>query len=69
MTEFPNSAPASNAEPACVESAPDQNFGLSAGPDGASGGPFEMNDEADLGGHTLLARSPAAQGRRSLFRR
>ena len=69
MTEFPNGVPASNAEPTFVGSAPDQNFGFTAGPDSVSGGPFEMNNEADLGGHTLLARSPAAQGRRSLFRR
>ena len=69
MTEFQNSVPASNAEATFVESAPDQDFGRTAGPDGASGRPFEINNEADLGGHTLLARSPVAQGRRSLFRR
>lgn len=30
---------------------------------------FGLNDEADLGGRTLLSRAPAPKGRRSLFRR
>ena len=69
MTESLDGNPASNAEPTSVESASDRTFGLVVGPDGLSGGRLKMDNEADLGGHTLLSRSPAFQGRRSLFRR
>ena len=73
MTESLDGVSAGNAEPTSVDSAPDQSFGLGGEFGGESGGVsvgrLEMDDEAQLGGHTLLSRSPAVQGRRSLFRR
>lgn len=74
MSETQNSLPASHAEPGSAEpgspeSAPDHASGLVAGADGEPCGEFGMDNGADLGGHTLLCRPPAPQGRRSLFRR
>ncbi len=67
MTESQDGVLNGNPKPTSMETAPDQTFGL-AGPDGGSGGQLRMDNDADLGGHTLLSRSPAFQGRRSLFR-
>ena len=69
MSKAQNSLPASNAEPTSPESAPDHPYGLVARADGDPCGEFGMDNDADLGGHTLLSRPPAPQGRRSLFRR
>jgi hypothetical protein len=69
MSNAQNGLPASDAVPASAESAPDDASGLGAGADGEAGGEFGMDDGADLGGHTLLSRPAAPQGRRSLFRR
>ena len=69
MTEFLDGVSPGNAEPTSVESAPDRRFDFVAEPDGASGGQVATDNEADMGGHTLLSRSPVLQGRRSLFRR
>jgi hypothetical protein len=69
MTESLDGVSPGNAEPTSVDSAPEQSFGLVGGSGGVAGGRLETDNEADLGGHTLLSRSPAFQGRRSLFRR
>ncbi len=69
MTESLDGVSPGNAEPTSVDSAPEQSFGPVGGSGGVSGGRLEMDNEANLGGHTLLSRSPAVQGRRSLFRR
>lgn len=68
MSEVQNSLPSSD-ESASPESTPDHASGLVAGADGENCGKFRMDNGADLGGHTLLSRPPAPQGRRSLFRR
>ncbi len=63
------SLPASDAEPISPEPVPDHPSGLAAVANGEVCGEFEIDNAADLGGHTLLSRAPAPQGRRSLFRR
>ncbi len=69
MSQAQNGLSASNAKPASPESVPDHAYGLVARADGEPCGGFGKDDDADLGGHTLLSRPPAPQGRRSLFRR
>ncbi len=68
MSEAQNSLSASDAESASPECTPDRAYGL-VGADGEGCSEFGMDNGADLGGHTLLCRPPAPQGRRSLFRR
>ena len=65
MSHAQDSLSASHADPASSDSAST----LVAGPDREPCGESGMNDGADSGGHTLLSRAPAPQGRRSLFRR
>jgi hypothetical protein len=67
MSGAQNSLAAVYEEPVPNELPGDDAFGLS--PDGKSDGECGIEGDADLGGHTLLARRPAPQGRRSLFRR
>ena len=61
--------PAYHAEPTFPEPAPEGPSGSVAVANGEPCVEFGMDNCADLGGHTLLARPPAPQGRRSLFRR
>ncbi len=69
MSDAQNSLPAGNAEPGSPESEPDHAYGLMGTPNGENRSEFRMDNGTDLGGHTLLSRAPAPQGRRSLFRR
>ena len=70
MSDGQNSLPASPAESGSSEASPDQASEMVAGAaDGEPHGEFGMENGADLGGHTLLARAPVPEGRRSLFRR
>jgi len=69
MSKAQNSLLASDARPASPKSAPDQASGLAAVADGEPCVEFGTGNGADLGGHTLLSRPAAQQGRRSLFRR
>ena len=66
MSNTQNSLPASVAEPASFDSVPSAPSAL---PDGERRGELGMAEGADSGGHNLLSRSSAPQGRRSLFRR
>jgi hypothetical protein len=50
MTESLDGVSPGNTEPRSVDSAPEQPFGLVGGSGGVSGGPLEMDNEADLGG-------------------
>jgi hypothetical protein len=59
--------PAYDAEPGFP--VPDGSCGPVAVDNGEPCGEFSMDNRVDLGGHTLLSRAPAPQGRRSLFRR
>ncbi len=61
--------PAYDAEPAFPETVPDGPSCPMAVANGEPCGEYGMDNRPDLGGHTLLSRSPAPQGRRSLFRR
>ncbi len=69
MSKAQNSPSASEVEPTSAEPGTDYGSGLLAGADGDHRGEFRMDDGADLGGYMLLSRTPAPQGRRSLFRR
>lgn len=64
-----DSLPASDAERVPSSSMPEHSFGPVASADRAVCAEFGRGDGAELGGHTLLSRPPAPQGRRSLFRR
>jgi hypothetical protein len=61
--------PAYDAEPAFPETVPDWPSAPMAVGEGDPYRAGGMDNRTDLGGHTLLSRSPAPQGRRSLFRR
>jgi hypothetical protein len=52
-----------------AESTPGYASGLMAGTDGENCCETGIDNGPDLAGHTLLARPPVPQGRRSLFRR
>ncbi len=69
MSEAQNNLPASHVEAGSRDSVLDHSSGLPAGADGHSRGEFAIGKGGELGGHTLLSRLPAPQGRRSLFRR
>ena len=70
MSQSESKLPASNAEPPSPEPAHDDRaYGLVAMGDGEPCGASRTDKDADFGGHTLLVRSIAPQGRRSLFRR
>ena len=69
MSKPQDSQSPSEVVPTAVEPGTDDGYVLLAGADGNRRGEARMDDVADLGGHTLLCRSPAPQGRRSLFRR
>jgi hypothetical protein len=65
MTEAQTSLQDSHA----AESTPGYASGLAAGTDGENCSESGIDNGPELAGHTLLARPPAPQGRRSLFRR
>jgi hypothetical protein len=69
MSNTQTSLPADVAKPAPSEPLPDVNCGLVAAPDREAWSDLGLGDAAGLTGHTLLSRSPAPEGRRSLFRR
>jgi hypothetical protein len=69
MRRAQNGLPASYAAPGPVEFPLDDTSGLVAEADCEPCGAFGIDKAGDLGGHTLLSRALAPQGRRSLFRR
>jgi hypothetical protein len=69
MSDAQNSLSGTDAEPGSPESERDHASGLMGMPNGENRTELQMEDGADLGGHTLLSRPSAQQGRRSLFRR
>jgi hypothetical protein len=64
-----NTLPAGVAEQAAFEAAPDRYSSPLAVSDGGDWSELGMDEDAGSGGHNLLSRSAAPQGRRSLFRR
>ena len=69
MTDAQKSLPSADAEPWFPESQLNRATGQMGMAAGENRTELRMVDGADLGGHTLLSRAPAPQGRRSLFRR
>jgi hypothetical protein len=69
MSKSQNEAFADEGKSASPEAGPDHHASSASVPDSEACGALDMDDGADFGGHTLLSRSPAPQGRRSLFRR
>lgn len=69
MTESQNNAFAGEGEAVSVEAGSSRHTSSASGPDSVACGALGRDDGAVMGGHTLLSRSPAPQGRRSLFRR
>jgi len=69
MNDTQNSLPRSGAKPGSPESKQDHASRLMGKANGEIRSEFRMDNGTDLGGHTLLSRPSAQQGRRSLFRR
>ena len=69
MSDAQNSLSGTDAEPGSPEPERDHASGLMGMQNGENRTELRMEDGADLGGHTLLSRASAHQGRRSLFRR
>ena len=69
MSEVQNGRPATQAEPGSEEYMPRPAPGMAAGADGKDCGERGTDNADDLGGHTMMCRPSASQGRRSLFRR
>ena len=69
MTTDQNAAAAGEIEPQSADPRTDYGSGPLAGDEGDLHDAFRLDHSAGLGGHTLLSRTPAPQGRRSLFRR
>ena len=69
MSESQYDRATGHPEPGYEEFAPDQDSTLLAEPDGKDCGEIGTESGADLGGHTMMGRRSASQGRRSLFRR
>jgi len=69
MSDAQNSLSGTDAEPGSPESERENASGLMGMQNGENRTELRMEDGADLGGHTLLSRPAAHQGRRSLFRR
>jgi hypothetical protein len=69
MSKSQNKALADEGKSASLEAGPDHQASSASVPDSEACGALDMDDGAVFGGHTLLSRSPAPQGRRSLFRR
>jgi hypothetical protein len=69
MTDAPNGLPSGHAEPWFPESQLNVATGQMGMAAGENRNELRMEDGVDLGGHTLLSRPSAPQGRRSLFRR
>jgi hypothetical protein len=69
MRKSQNDAFAGEGESASLEPGPDRHASAASVPDSEVWSAIGMDDGAVAGGLTLLSRSPAPQGRRSLFRR
>ena len=69
MSKTQDGLPASGAGPASPDPVPAHPSGPAGMAHGEAWGEPGMDDGAGSGGHTLLSRPPAPQGRRSLFRR
>jgi hypothetical protein len=69
MSKTQNTLPAGVAEQATFEPVPDRHSSPLALFDGEEWRELGMDDGAGAGGHNLLSRAAAPQGRRSLFRR
>ncbi len=69
MSESQNERSTGHAEAGSAEFTPEQVSTQLAGTDGKDGWQIGTEDGADLGGHTMMGRRTASQGRRSLFRR
>jgi len=69
MTQVHYTMRVGDAEPASSAPELDRSYEVMAQADAEPGVVPGNGDDSDLGGHTLLFRSPGAQGRRSLFRR
>jgi hypothetical protein len=69
MSNTQNALPAVVTEQAAFEPAPDRRSSPLAVSDGGDWSELGMDEDAGSDGHTLLSRSSAPQGRRSLFRR
>lgn len=67
MSKSQNTLPANGPETAFPDAVPERGYELVTTTDAESYAGSENG--ADFGGHTLLARPPAQQGRKSLFRR
>ena len=68
MSNAQDNLTASHAEPGSPGSSPDPDSGPVTVAHAEAWAAHVMDNGADLGGHTLLSRPPAPQGRRSLFR-
>lgn len=69
MSETQNSVISSQSEAGSRDRTMNDTSGRVEGAGGKPRGEFEIDEGGELGGHTLLSRPPAPQGRRSLFRR
>lgn len=69
MSEVWNILQATRTEPGSWKVASDDAAVLATRVDGQPSDHVGMDKDVDLGGHTLLSRPVAPQGRRSLFRR
>lgn len=69
MSDAQNSLSGTDTELGSAKSERDHASALMGMPNGENQTEFRMEDGVDLGGHTLLSRPSAPQGRRSLFRR
>ena len=69
MSKAQDSQPARGNDPAVPDQTPDHASRLVMAANGENFTDTGIDKLADPGGHTLLARPSASQGRRSLFRR
>jgi hypothetical protein len=69
MSKSQNNAFADEGKSASLEAGPDRHANSASVPDREAWGALGMDDGAVSVGPTLLSRSQAPQGRRSLFRR
>lgn len=69
MSTIPSNAYAGEGESVSLEPGPDRHASSASVADSEAWGALGIDDRAVTGGLTLLSRSAAPQGRRSLFRR
>ena len=69
MSETQNSLPSSHSEAGSRDCTMNDTSELVEGVGGKPCSEFGIDEGGELGGHTLLSRPSAPQGRRSLFRR